>query len=505
MRRLYLLAIAALLPFVCSCEKEDNRGSGEIPYVYPDAKGDQIPDFSHVGYHWGDDDPVTPPVVKTLYAPQDGSDMTAAIQKAIDETPSTGGTIRLTAGVYNVKGTIYLNKNGVVLRGDGQDRTRIVATRVDATQSPLITLGSTNSWGRVVDEGSKVKIAEDYVPLGRMYVDLENASSFSKGDNVVLFRPASAKWIHDIKMDQIPPGTSGPSVQWDPEDYKFYFERKVLKIEGNRVWLDNPVAMSMDAQYGGGYLMKYSSVRASECGVENMELVSTYASLDDELHAWIAVEFNLAEHCWARDLTMRYFAYCAAIMHENAKNITVDNCKSYSPISVSEGSRKYAFHIAQGQLCLVKNCWCEKDRHQYVTGKANGPNVFYNCVSVEALEDCGPHQRWAMATLYDNVNVDGKFRIQDRGYMGTGHGWAGANLVMWNCSAGEFVCQSPWTSAKNWAIGCVGPKSVGSVYVDRPQGEWISRGVRVSPSSLYEAQKKSKNHVNVWAELGGKI
>ncbi|MBQ9820037.1 MAG: hypothetical protein IJM60_07135, partial [Bacteroidales bacterium] len=98
-----------------------------LPVDIPFERGDRMPDFSRVGYRWGDVEIPTVKVVKKLKAPKDGSDATALIQDAIDGMKKPGA-ILLTAGTYNVGGPINIKKSGVVLRGEGQDKTILVCT-----------------------------------------------------------------------------------------------------------------------------------------------------------------------------------------------------------------------------------------------------------------------------------------------------------------------------------------------------------------------------------------
>ena len=101
--------------------------------------------------------------------------------------------------------------------------------------------------------------------------------------------------------------------------------------------------------------------------------------------------------------------------------------------------------------------------------------------------DSEPHHRWSVGGLYDNVNAS--IRIQDRQWYGTGHGWAGANYVVWNCE-GELVLQRPPT-ANNWSVGHVG-KKVRGAFEPKEDGWWDSFGQHVEPRSLYEAQQRDR-------------
>ena len=74
--------------------------------------------------------------------------------------------------------------------------------------------------------------------------------------------------------------------------------------------------------------------------------------------------------------------------------------------------------------------------------------------------------------------------VQDRGPSGTGHGWAGAQTLFWNCVASSMKVDSPPT-ARNWAIGCVTKRKQG-------KGYWESVGTHVTPRSLYLRQLEDR-------------
>lgn len=67
---------------------------------------------------------------------------------------------------------------------------------------------------------------------------------------------------------------------------------------------------------------------------------------------------------------------------------------------------------------------------------------------------------------------------------GSGHGWAGAQTVLWNCKASAINVQQPPTS-QNFAIGCVADKKMGDGY-------WESKNVPVTPRSLYLQQLEER-------------
>lgn len=458
-------------------------------------------DFSRVGYMWGDKPLPEYPVRRVLEAPADGSDMTATIQEALDniETP---GAVLLKEGVYNVSGALIIEKNGVVLRGDGEG-TVVVAK--GTSKRTLITIGKRTK--AIYSDGSR--ITDDFTPIGQMWVKVKSPAAFAVGDRVAVCCHVNDKWISDIRMDRISQNAKGSVKQWTAKSFILRWERIVMGVKGNKVLLDNPIVMELDSRYyTSAFLEHVEWDRTSHSGVENMMLVAEYDKNvvikqptgkykglvyeSDENHSWSAVDVMAAEHCWVRGIKSANFAYAQVDMRQGSKNITVKDCISTHPVSLITGSRRDAYHISGGQLCLVERCRAEYDRHGLITGgRVAGPNVFLECEMVNAFTDAGPHQRWASGVLYDNCVTDNLLAVQDRDGWGTGHGWAGVSFVLWNCEAATLICQNPWVTGKNWCIGCSGVKEAGRKYADgivRPDGEWKSHGKKVAPGSLYRYQ-----------------
>ncbi len=464
--------------------------NGKLEYL-PDSLGNIIPDFSHVGYMFGDE--AIPDVpVKAIVEPMEG-DALSAIMSAIEslynvEPDENGfrGAVLIKSGTYEVDGIITINRSGIVLRGEGENEqgTRIIAT--GRIQRPLIQIGGSSSLS--IDHGSMVNIIEPYIPVGRKFVTVDNASSYTVGDHISIFRPGTQNWISDIQMDQIPPRPDGREVtQWSPSSYSFHFERIITDIRGDSIFFRNPIVMAMEDQYGGGRVYKASRVRINKVGVEHMLLESVYTSNTDEDHAWDAVMFRSAEHGWARNITAKYFGYSCVNLERESRNITVTNCTLLEPKSIITGSRRYSF-VNTGQLNLFTNCYASEGRHDYAThSRVLGPNVFTNSVAVKAHSDIGPHHRWAMGSLYDQIISDGAINVRDRGNLGSGHGWAGVNHVVWNSAGSEANIQNPWVSAVNYAIGFRGSKIISDP--PRPDAFWEGHNQEgLFPSSLYLAQ-----------------
>ena len=472
--------------------KQENDGS--LKYT-PDEKGNIIPDFSRVGFYGGDQSIPEVPVVKTVSPTGTDNDETA-IQAAIDEVSKRTmdkngfrGTILLKRGVYKIPGSIRIAASGIVLRGEGDGAGD---TRLLATAKKQVDLISVSGQGNISEiKGSRVKITDAYVPTGAFSFQVADASSFGKGDKIILFRPGSDQWIRDLKMDQIEAREG--TKQWQPKEYDLSFERVITKIERNKIFIDNPVMMPMETKYGGAEIYKYNfEGRIRHVGIERLYCESEFETDTSENHGWDAISFNKIEHSWIRHVTAKYFGYSCVNLGSQAKNISVLNSNCFEHKSVITGGRRYSFNN-DGQLNLFINCHATDGRHDFVTGaRVCGPNAFVHCSAKRTHADIGPHHRWAVGTLFDNITTVGEINIQDRGNWGSGHGWAGVTQVVWNCTVKRAAIQNPWASGKNYCIGLKGEKFEGR-FKGRPDAEWEGQNKEgLKPVSLYEAQLKAR-------------
>ena len=488
-----LITIAVLYSFKVVREWQSKFASvnkdGSINYT-ADEKGNTLPDFSRVGYYAGDKNIPTVAVVKTS-VPYDDSEK--QIQTAIDELSKQPlnkegfrGTVLLKKGVYSIKEKISIVASGIVLRGEGND-TKLIA--VGTVNRPLIEVSGTGKVEEV--ENTRTKITDEYIPVGSKSFTVASAKNFRAGDKIILYRPGTDQWIKDLKMDQIE--SRGGTRQWKPGEYNLQYERVITKVQGNKIFIDNPVVMALESQYGGAEIYKYNfDGRISNVGIENLYCESEYLTDTSENHSWDAISFDKIENGWVRNVTAKYFAYACVHLRPWAKNISVLDCNCFDHKSVITGGRRYSF-CNEGQQNLFMNCHTTDGRHDFVTqARTCGPNVFYNCTAKRTHADIGPHHRWSSGTLYDNIVTDGEINIQDRGNYGSGHGWAGVTQIVWNCTAKSATVQSPWVNGKNYCIGLKGDKKSGRLK-DRPDGEWEGQNKEgLQPASLYMAQLKAR-------------
>lgn len=464
-----------------------------------DTRGNRIPDFSTVGYAGGEREPPLVPV-RQVVVPGPGDD-TARIQQALDtvaalpiDASGFRGAVLLAPGEFQISNQVTIRASGVVLRGSGRGTNGTLLRATGRTRRTVILVAGGGAPETVPN--TTHDITDPYVPVGAHALTVESTDGLAVGDRILVRRNANDAWIRDLGMDLL---CCPPEVNpWKPSGYQIDMDRRIVGMEGNTLFLDAPVVCAIETRYGGGTVRRFTwEGRIRNVGLEDLEGVSDFTAPDDEDHAWTFIHLQAVEDAWVRRVTARHFGFAAVSLGRGARHVTVSECEGLDPVSQVTGGRRYAFVMDDCELCLVRDCRTRNDRHQFVTQSlTTGPNVFVDGLSENAWSDAGPHHRWATGALWDNVEVQGHdLNVQNRGNLGSGHGWAGANCVVWNSRARGFVVQNP-PGARNWLIGSAGTLKEGTVYVGpHDPGTVDQHGAPVFPRSLYHAQLQHRLHL----------
>mgnify|MGYP005844411365 CR=1 FL=1 len=463
---------------------------GTLDYQPYSSKGDQIPDFSTVGYQHSEVPIPSVPVVEKLSAPTAtaskvgnmkypvGMDSHQQIQNALDRVAARRpdasgfrGTVLLEKGTWYVGRNLHV-RSGVVLRGegDGEDGTVLIFTIPDGNGTG-IQIGDSRSAGTTSTSSTftaaESAIADAYIPTGSFRVTIEDAKGFEKGDSIVVKKTTNQAWIDKLGMGErlrhIRGGREGAGKRpWGTQQYGH--NRAITAIEGNTLVLDSPMIQSIAAVHGGGVVTKVEKPVDTLIGVESLRVVSNYdTTVKDEnkgsnfknLRNGVVVS---AVNSWVRDVTVKH-VWFGAVIASNAQNSTIRDCASLEPVGPKRGGRRYTYNISSSSGMLVYKCTAEDGRHDFVVGaRTPGPNAFVDCTAVRGGQS-EPHHRWGAGILYDNVTMEagGSLAAINRGDSGSGHGWAGANTVFWNCDAEKIIVADPETIGENnFAIGFTG-------------------------------------------------
>jgi chitodextrinase len=475
---------------------------------YPaDASGNRIPDYSHAGYKGGGVPLPTVPVVINI-SPVAGDD-TASIQAAIDQAGTLPvqangyrGTVLLTAGVYDVSGTVRVNKSGVVLSGvgDGADpATNTIIRRTGTSTAPVIVAGSgTDNDFRPEVAGTRRAITTPRVSVGSRSFTVDDASGFRVGDPIIILHPSTAAWI--AAMDN---GGVTDADTWRPGEIDIRYHRYISAISGNTIAIDAPVFNHLDRSLSQSFIYKYdASSILKNIGIEKLLVDIVTAGPESETHAQDAITFVGAEDCWLRDATMQHFVH-AGVQFSNSTRCTVERARAIEPHSVITGSRRYNFSTYHAQLILFRDSFASYARHAFITNgtSTDSGSVVLDSTSDHNLTFAEAHRRWSTGLLFDRLTTSNRssgdvYGFYNRGNYGTGHGWAAGHSVIWNTNAdgGKILVQKP-PSAQNYAIGSFG-NVTGSGPFAGPAG-YIegSNQPGLQPQSLYleqVAQRRNK-------------
>lgn len=461
-------------------EVKDDR----ITYL-SDEQGNRILDFSSCGYQASEQ--AIPSVRNVVFVPWQAGDQTARIQRAIEYVASLApdasgfrGAVLLDKGEFTLFGSLRISASGIVLRGVDKEKTTLLKKGIDRG-ALLYMEGAAN-----LSAQDTLQVLSTYVPVNARTLEVTSGTSLRKGDRVMVTRPSSKEWIASLGCDIFGGGIS--ALGWKAGDMDLTWDRTVSEVNGNRLTLDAPLTVALDAKLGASSLIRYQwNGRIHDSGIENLTLVSDYEKRypKDEDHCWIGVSIENAENCWVRQVNFNHFAGSAVIVQRTGSRITVEDCISKEPISEIGGMRRCTFHTL-GQQTLFQRCYSEQGIHDFSAGYcAAGPNAFVQCDSYESLGFSGSIDAWACGLLFDIVNIDGhNLTFKNLGQDKNGAGWNTANSLFWQCTAAELECYSPAKEAKNRAYGCWAQFS--------GDGEWEESNNHVHPRSLFYAQLEER-------------
>ncbi|MDX6765213.1 MAG: MBG domain-containing protein [Candidatus Methylacidiphilales bacterium] len=381
---------------------------------YPYPNGDRIPDFSTVGFQYGNTPvPGEPggydvPVLVTL---QPGTgDQTDRIQAAIDFIATRPlvngfrGAVLLKAGRWEIHSVnrIRVTASGVVIRGEGDHPltgTRLYAVGTtnenqsgNTRNSRLIAFDG----GGITAGTTRTLVDNVYIPGGTNVIPI-SGHPFTVGQRVQVRWPGSIAWQKASYYN------TAATVDKDPA---ITFNRIVTAVTPNSITLDAPITSPLDPAWGRGYVVPVTAFSyITNVGVSDIYFESTYASDTDENHVWNALDFTEVEDGFVNGCTARHFAYSIAYVNTSTRKITINRSQCHDGISILQGGRRYSF-VLTGEMGLVSNNIGRNGRHTFIINwpAAPGPNVFVDGVSSRSFNESGSHAEWNNGGLWDNIS-----------------------------------------------------------------------------------------------------
>ena len=307
------------------------------------------------------------------------------------------------------------------------------------------------------------EITDQYVGAGQSTVHVAAADGFSVGDVVSVRKAVNPNWVKAMYMDKIDGASSwltNGSLESGFAGVPFNAERTIAAIDAvaGTITFAEPLSDNLDRRWGVSTIVKApEDGRLWNVGVENIQGISHfyntdskpalqkygshYLSYNDENHAQVFVAMVNVRDGWMRNF-VTYQIDSAFVTDGNSRNITVQDGYVLDPVSLMDaGERRYSIYYRKSQFMFTQRVYARYMRHAFIVDSyTSGPNVFYDCNSEYTSNASEPHFRWSSGGLYDNTTA--RIYLQNRWNMGTSHGWAGVNYLIYN-STGPFMVTQP--------------------------------------------------------------
>lgn len=514
MRRVILINIVFFVSLSLQLINAQNWRSSLYPENwipgYSDNEGRFLHDFSYAGYKYGLEslpDKNTNIVNVTLspyWADNTGaSDVTAIIQKALDDVGKAGGgVVFLPQGIFKISVNSALTSglrimyNNVVLRGAGTDNTFILNTTTDfkSKQALYITGSGASSWD--VPVGSAVSIQSDV--LKNMFTfKVNDISQFAKGDLIVLATDCTSEmiaeysatpfWTTKIKgqrycriIENIDPVTKTITVDIPiRQTVKLRDNARVYKVKAH-------VTESGFEDFSIGNIQNSKIVGVSDKDLDFM----VAGTGENEVSATYLITLRNTLNCWVRNVNSfrptenSYDVHMLsnALRLIESKNVTVTNCTFSNPQYRGGGGNGYMFAIESND-CLVTNCRGERARHHFsFKSMLTTGNVIHQCSGLDSRLSVDYHMHMSAVNLIDSYTSEGDYieAIFRNGGDITGilHGYTTTESVIWNTKGTKAHWKNFLIDSRQHGDGYViGTSGIMSSVVTTPVSE--------SPEGLY--------------------
>jgi hypothetical protein len=383
-----------------------------------------FPNWTAVGVQGGIPD-VKPfaPIEQFGGRADDDADDGQALQDACNAAGlAGGGAVLLGEGTYYLDRKVLITHGGVVIRGQGRDRTKVVI-RYSGTDN-RITDGMIVFAGG--PDGERWPLAAD-ARRGDTALSLEDATGVSEGDWLMVEARGTPRWRLLIESRS----------RFNPRLAMV----RVEAINGNTLTINQPLRLDFPLVDESS---AYKVAPVQGCGIEDLHL--TQVNRQPKI---CTVLFIRSVNCWGRrvsvDWTGRMPLYGSHSKWMEVRDCEFNEAQDTGGAGTGYVGWQYSFD------CLMENVTARNMRHAPNLDWGCSGNVFRN--STFYYSDAQTHSGWCNENLFENcVIVDPRGRPAGGGSYGHGfwatppsdnsHGPNGPRNVFYNCdfqNAGDHV------------------------------------------------------------------
>lgn len=453
----------------------------------------RLPQFGKAGYGSGErnipDYPVTTNV-REHGAKGDGvTDDTEAFRNAIRDA-RVPGAVLVPPGRYLLTDVVEINRSGIVLRGEGPEKSILVIPKPLSEIHPLANVDAVKSaysftGGFVVmkgtDRGADVADVVALSKRGDATLTLSSTSGIKSGDwiRLIMEDPPDHSLLRHLHGDLLDPGSDTLRMK-RPVDWA----ARVTSVDGNRISLDRPLRLDVRPEWKPEVRTLDPTLKDS--GIEDLGLEFPGAAKRPHLQeeGFNAIQLNGAVDCWIRNVTVTDADN--GVIVAGSRFCTVDRLTTRAEKRTGLTGHHAMWATGRTQDCLFIRFRCDT-RYVHdltVEGFSNG-NVFTAGSGVSI--NCDHHRNAPYENLFTDFDAGDPARLfassgrEDRGPH------SGARTTFW-CIRGKGNVP-PLPPAEHWPLlNLVG---FGNYKPSQEEnGPWVEPGNgTITPSNLWEAQR----------------
>lgn len=459
------------------------------------AKG-RLPDFSFAGYRRGEvtlpSEPVTHTVLDFGAIPNDDLDDSDAFLKAIEAV--NHGVLLVPEGRYIISKMLVISKPGVVIRGEGPDKTTLyfpiplndIKPNWGATTGGQRTSNYSWSGGFLSITGSfqrKLLSSIDAVATrGDYQIQVADASALSVGQEI------------EIRLEDIADNSLANHLySGDPRTplgklngrVRASLVTRITAINGETLTFDRPLRFDIEARWTPGVYRFEPTV--TDSGIESLrfEFPNTpYEGHFTEL-GFNAFALGQVAHCWVRNVHI-HNADSGGFVSGNFN--TVDSV-TYTSERRMDKNRQSAGHHGLtngGDDNVFSNFDFQSLFIHDITVSRSSGNVQKNGRGIDLALD--HHRHAPYENLFTNIHTGAGTRVWRSGGGSDLGAHCAARGTFWNITADNPI-EAPDSKFGPWSMNLVGVQ-MNQDDVTRPDERWYehSQGEAVLPVDLHAAQ-----------------